>query len=651
AVIDTGVAYNHPDLINKMWDGTNCKDENGNALGGCNSGYDFEDGDKIPLPTTSSHGTHIAGTIAAEKNNGKGIVGVAPQTKIMAIKSSLSTTEVVKAISFAQYNGARVINASWGGTVNDAVLKSAINGFDGLFITASGNGTLTSDWDGVGKNNDSDSHIYPCDFDSANIVCVAASDQNDNLSTFSNYGTTSVDVGAPGTNIYSTIADISSSYLNGNSGETFESTNPGSTPSNWSFGLNWGIYDFGSNHVLYGDLNYPYLNNANTISIGPTYNISGASEAVIDFWASCDTQYKTDGWADYMALEISSDGSNYSEILRWDEAYLDSDTNEANNTNGKTTDFLTTIINSSYFTSNFKFRFRWVTDASGTGSSGDGCLLDDVRVTKYTLGSVEKYDYMDGTSMATPHVAGLAALIEGYNSNLTIAQVKNIILTTGDSISALSGKTVSGKRINAQIALQSSNSAKAITAFTIPVQNGETIINESAHTIGITVPFGTNVTALVPTITITGSSVNPASGAAQNFTNPVTYTVTAADSSTQAYTVTVTIGADPIATAFDVISATLAGPPNNVSNNLNDVTTANIGSFSGLYFEKSISGTPVGKLTFSSVLNLSNDETKTFLQNLGNYLDQENGRIALDVSTAAALAGKGATLEMYDVTS
>jgi parallel beta-helix repeat protein len=90
------------------------------------------------------------------------------------------------------------------------------------------------------------------------------------------------------------------------------------------------------------------------------------------------------------------------------------------------------------------------------------------------------------------------------------------------------------------------NTAKAITAFDF---NGLTphvigTVTESTHTVALTVPFGTAVTALVPTITITGASVNPASGVAQNFTSPVTYTVHAADASTQAYTVTVHVAAN-----------------------------------------------------------------------------------------------------------
>jgi len=89
------------------------------------------------------------------------------------------------------------------------------------------------------------------------------------------------------------------------------------------------------------------------------------------------------------------------------------------------------------------------------------------------------------------------------------------------------------------------NPAKAITAFTIPGQTGATTINESAHTIALTMPYGTDVTALVPTITITGASVAPASGAANDFTAPATYTVTAADTTTQAYTVTVSVALNP----------------------------------------------------------------------------------------------------------
>ncbi|MFZ2959050.1 MAG: hypothetical protein WA705_19355 [Candidatus Ozemobacteraceae bacterium] len=90
----------------------------------------------------------------------------------------------------------------------------------------------------------------------------------------------------------------------------------------------------------------------------------------------------------------------------------------------------------------------------------------------------------------------------------------------------------------------SPNSAKAITAFNFGIPAVTGVINESLHTVALTVPFGTNVTALAPTITHTGSSVSPNTGTAQNFTNPVTYTVTAANTTTQAYQVKVTVAAN-----------------------------------------------------------------------------------------------------------
>ncbi|MDP3093612.1 MAG: S8 family serine peptidase [bacterium] len=560
AVIDSGIAYNHPDLAANMWDGTSCKDENGITIaGGCNHGYDYEDGDNTPLPTTSSHGTHIAGTIAAAKNNSKGIIGVAPNTKIMALKSSLTTTDNVKSINFARQNGAKIINASWlcygsdqGGThavcggsgdYRDSAMMSAIESFPGLFITAAGNGDGDTDDGGDNHDNGQTLHSYPCDHMANNIICVAATDQNDALTTFSDYGATSVDVGAPGTNIYSTVPQETTVLF-----ENFEGVTPPAVPAYLLPTGDWGTYPLDSGtvwgKVLYGDVkNIPYARTANSTITSPAYNLS-AGGANIDFWTRCDTEYSITSWTDYMALEFSNDGgSTFTEMLKWNEPSIDSNTNPSGSA---AYHFENLSIPSQYSTSNFKFRFRWVANGNADTGNGDGCSVDDIRITKYSDGSDEQYGYLNGTSMAAPHVAGLAALIGGYNPGLTSSQVKNTILTTGDSLTSLSGKTVTGKRINAQKALQAANPAKAITAFSFATPATTGVINEADHTIAITVPFGTNVTALVPIITITGASVSPISGAAQDFTSPVTYTVTAADSSTQAYVVTVTVAANTV---------------------------------------------------------------------------------------------------------
>jgi len=529
AIIDSGIAYNHPDLLGNMWDGTNCKNENGDALGSCNHGYDYEDSDKTPLPSTS-HGTHLAGIIAATKNNSKGVIGVAQDVKIMAIKYNFSISEEIKAIDFAIQNGAKIINASYGANTFSQSEYDAINRFKsagGIFVAAAGNEST---------NNES-THFYPSDYNLDNIISVAATDQNDALASFSNYGATSVDVGAPGTNIYSTLPQETTALS-----EDFEAVTPPAVPSGWvkaGTSNNWGTYALPTTKVLYGDLAYPYANNANTTITSPTYDL-GTGGANIDFWTKCDTQYLTDGWADYMALEFSSNGSTFTQVLQWDEAAIDSDTNPSD---GAVYHFENLSIPTQYLTSNFKFRLRWVTNSSD--NDYDGCLVDDVIITKLSDGSDEQYGYEDGTSMSTPYVAGLAALIKGYNSGLTYSQVKNIILTTGDDKASLSGKTISGKRINAYNALVASNPAKAITAFTIPLQVGSTTINESAKTVTVTMPYGTDVTALIPSITITGASVSPASGVAHNFTATSTYTVTANDASTQAYSVIVTFTPNP----------------------------------------------------------------------------------------------------------
>ncbi|MBI4433950.1 S8 family serine peptidase, partial [Candidatus Uhrbacteria bacterium] len=192
AVIDSGVAFNHPDILANMWDGTNCVREDGAPLGGCQHGYDFEDGDTNPLPTSEDHGTHVAGTIAAVRDNTIGTVGVAPRAKVMALKIGLTTAQEIRAIDFARQNGATIINASWGGygpAVGDLQLKEAIERFGaagGIFIAAAGNGSSNH------NDGDPNSALYPAAFDSNNIISVAATDQQDGLATFSDYGAVSV---------------------------------------------------------------------------------------------------------------------------------------------------------------------------------------------------------------------------------------------------------------------------------------------------------------------------------------------------------------------------------------------------------------------------------------------------------------------------
>ncbi|WP_158265703.1 S8 family serine peptidase [Blastopirellula marina] len=213
AVIDTGVDYAHPDLINSMWvnpgeiagDGI---DNDGNGFVDDVYGYDFLNNDGDPMDD-NMHGTHVAGTIAAEGNNSQGVVGVASNASIMALKflsasGSGSTADAVRALNYAtmmkKLYGVNVVatNNSWGGGEYSSALYSAIKASGDeniLFVAAAGN-------DGV--NNDVTPQ-YPANYGLDNVISVAATDANDQLASFSNYGAGSVDIAAPGVGIVSTI--------------------------------------------------------------------------------------------------------------------------------------------------------------------------------------------------------------------------------------------------------------------------------------------------------------------------------------------------------------------------------------------------------------------------------------------------------------
>ncbi len=212
AVIDSGIDYTHEDLRENMWDGT--------AFGLKYHGYDFASdaaggNDDDPMPVLP-HGTHIAGTLGAVANN-IGVVGVAPKVSLMALKvfrddGNAFDSDILEALNFVSQKvdaGVNIVavNASYTSTGRSDVIRNVIEelGNKGvLFCAAAGNDT--SDNDRIAR--------YPAGYNLDNIISVTATDRNDRLAYFSNYGTTSVDIAAPGLNIVSTVPhnsyDISS---------------------------------------------------------------------------------------------------------------------------------------------------------------------------------------------------------------------------------------------------------------------------------------------------------------------------------------------------------------------------------------------------------------------------------------------------------
>ncbi|HET7478562.1 MAG TPA: S8 family peptidase [Rubrobacteraceae bacterium] len=230
AVIDEGVDINHPDLRDNIWTNpgevaADGKDNDGNGYIDDVHGWDFANNDASvydPDPITGQgdeHGTHVAGTIAAQGNNSTGISGVNWDARIMPLKflgaNGGNTLDAVEAINYAVNKGVKISNNSWGGGGYSQALYDAIKNADvagHLFVTAAGNGGA----DGVGDNNDTTAN-YPSNYNLSNIISVAATNNKDTLASFSNFGATSVDLAAPGVDIVSTYPESGYGYMSGTS--------------------------------------------------------------------------------------------------------------------------------------------------------------------------------------------------------------------------------------------------------------------------------------------------------------------------------------------------------------------------------------------------------------------------------------------------
>ena len=185
AVVDSGIDAAHEDLAGQLAEGRN--------FVGPGTAANYGDG--------NGHGTHVAGTIAALRDNGLGVAGVAPGAKIMALRvldddGAGWDSDIAEAFRYAGDAGVRVVNASLGGTDGSHTLQAAIDEYpDTLFVVAAGNDHRDND---VTPN-------YPCQVPSPNVLCVGASTNKDTKADFSNYGDHSVDAFAPGEAILSTV--------------------------------------------------------------------------------------------------------------------------------------------------------------------------------------------------------------------------------------------------------------------------------------------------------------------------------------------------------------------------------------------------------------------------------------------------------------
>ncbi|MBS0184295.1 MAG: S8 family serine peptidase [Nitrospira sp.] len=466
AVIDSGIAYDHPDLAPNIWTNLgeipgNGVDDDGNGWVDDVHGWDFLMNDSDPMDPVDlnpggnpGHGTHVSGTIAGVGNNGTGITGVMWTAKLMALKAGgvnnlLSTTAIISAIHYAIDKGARVINASFIGpecslAFYDAV--SAANAAGVLFVAAAGNGGT----DGIGDDNDNAPN-FPSNFSApsvcdgqqkaalANVIAVAATDHNDQLATFSNFGSTTVQVAAPGVGINSTIPTSNMTtalFHNFDSGPTGLGYVFGGTNSTWGF---TNSASFSQPNSLTDSPNGNYQNDTDSFAMGPVFSTAGQRGCRFDGRGRLSTEEGFDG----ILMESSGDSGN-----NWVIGGVFSGSSGGQFVPLTFGDIPDGKANTS------RFRFRFGSDESVVS---DGVYLDNVRVA-CVAGSpsgATDYQFFQGTSMATPHVVGLAGLLLSVNPNLTVAQLRNAILNTVDRKASLSGKVSSGGRINARAALVS----------------------------------------------------------------------------------------------------------------------------------------------------------------------------------------------------
>ena len=478
AVIDTGVNYNHEDLSASMWDGTGCVDENGTSIsGGCpNHGWDFADDDNDPIDE-EGHGSHVAATIGAVGNNNKGTTGICQSANIMAVRvighEGAELADIAAGIQFAVRNGAKVINMSLGGGSSSSILSTAMNYAetnDVVVVIAAGNSALD-----LKSNN-----IYPCEYTNANVLCVAALDQKYSLASFSNFDTNStvssrsVDLGAPGTNIMSaygneTTITGSSSYtgwLSAGSGtDVWLSTTCGdgaealemlTTPDCSLYEV---AFDGGST-----------LNNMNTNvdrRFYRNFSISSSATHVSLFhtiFSYGEDKPSSPFCYDYARAAYSS---STGDPIGSGTFLQEPDFNRGQYTtyfcNDEGTPF---VASSSHFlencvgSSNCTVGYQMYSDVT---AARPGAFVTDITLTTWEPSNTA-YSFLDGTSMASPHVAGLAALLRSYNPNFTAAQTIQKIIDGGESATSLIGKTKYGVSVNADNSMRDLDQITGVTA-------------------------------------------------------------------------------------------------------------------------------------------------------------------------------------------
>ncbi len=407
AVIDTGVDHSHPDLASNIWintgeNPTNGLDNDGNGYVNDYYGYDFAD--NLPDPTDSGfHGTHVAGIIADVGNNALGVIGVDYQARIMALRASsdgnsLPDSAIIQAIQYATMMKGRgvnvvAINESFGGGGSNSTELAAMQAAGNagiIFCVAAGNNS---------SDNDT-TPFYPANYRLGDMIVVAATDQNNALASFSDFGTNTVDLGAPGVNILSLLPIA-----------------PGTAPDGAVIALiQQGATVYSANELQFSGITTGLTATVYNCGFGSPTDFPAAVRsniALIERGALTDTLTFSNKVVNAMAA-----GARAAIIY--------------NNAAGN-------------FSGTLGGPNNWIPAVSLSQAGGLTLQTNSPATVVHGL-----YQYLQGTSMATPHVSGAVAFAAMNFPGETVTQRVQRVLANVDVVPGLQGLVHTGGRLNLQ---------------------------------------------------------------------------------------------------------------------------------------------------------------------------------------------------------
>jgi subtilisin family serine protease len=503
ADIDSGYRADSPDLGPVEWTNPgeipgNGIDDDGNGYKDDVHGWDFvgessqapsEDNDPTDSNLISGgHGVHTAGIIGAAGNNGTGISGVAQNVRIMPLRvcaNEPSSNEVrcpfsaiIAAINYAGNNGARVANLSLGGTVYSQLEVNAYAEHpETLYVIAAGNDSANHD---SGKSG-IEGHHYGCDYKPAteasppvpgaieNTICVAALDPSEALASYSDYGATSVDLGAPGTAVLSTFP-VSETLFSDN----FETND---------FATKWSALG-----VKFGRTNESPLT-----SFGIADTPGAAPEANHIYGVQLTNGIAVPAGTGACRLEGrrfrkggGPEGAPYGLIINGSfSEYFGGETSGSAMVAFRTA--LITGLGGQSVRPFFEYR------PGAAPAAGDGSWLDDIALNcNAPLSTPPSYAFEQGTSMATPQVTGAAALLFSLKPTASVTEVREALLTSASFAPSLKGKVATAGKLDVTAAMN------ALVPPTITITEGPSGTTTATDA---TFKFGTAGFAVVPVTT------------------------------------------------------------------------------------------------------------------------------------------------------